>query len=151
MATRPGDRDLTLPGLTAPAEIRIDPWGVAHIRAGTRLDAFRVQGFNAARDRLWQLDLWRKRGLGRLAGASDTSDAESMSDFDGSGASRSGFDRRARRSYPSSPRSPDGSRLAFPPCSPRSITQAKPLHAHWEDSGGESARDELAAGRRLIG
>lgn len=68
MATRPGDRDLTLPGLTAPAEIRIDPWGVAHIRAGTRLDAFRVQGFNAARDRLWQLDLWRKRGLGRLAG-----------------------------------------------------------------------------------
>lgn len=57
-----------LPGLEAPAEIRVDAWGVAHIRAGSRMDAFRVQGFNAARDRLWQLDLWRKRGLGLLAG-----------------------------------------------------------------------------------
>ncbi|MCJ2057584.1 penicillin acylase family protein [Methylobacterium sp. J-048] len=56
-----------LPGLEGPAEIRIDRWGLAHIRAATTLDAFRVQGFNAARDRLWQLDLWRKRGLGLLA------------------------------------------------------------------------------------
>jgi penicillin amidase len=30
-------------------------------------DAFFVQGFNAARDRLWQIDLWRRRGLGQLA------------------------------------------------------------------------------------
>ncbi|WP_457106160.1 penicillin acylase family protein [Methylobacterium sp. P5_C11] len=56
-----------VPGLDGPAEIRIDRWGLAHIRAGTALDAFRAQGFNAARDRLWQLDLWRKRGLGLLA------------------------------------------------------------------------------------
>ena len=28
-----------------------------------------LQGFNAARDRLWQIDLWRKRGLGRLSAA----------------------------------------------------------------------------------
>ncbi len=57
-----------LPGLSGPAEIRIDTWGLAHIRAATPMDAFRAQGFNAARDRLWQLDLWRKRGLGLLAG-----------------------------------------------------------------------------------
>ncbi|SDN97121.1 penicillin amidase [Methylobacterium phyllostachyos] len=56
-----------LPGLEGPAEIRVDRWGLAHIRAGSTLDAFRAQGFNAARDRLWQLDLWRKRGLGLLA------------------------------------------------------------------------------------
>lgn len=56
-----------LPGLDGPAEILLDPWGIAHIRAGSKLDAYRVQGFNAARDRLWQLDLWRKRGLGMLA------------------------------------------------------------------------------------
>ncbi|MCJ2024933.1 penicillin acylase family protein [Methylobacterium sp. J-067] len=56
-----------LPGLTGPAEIRIDASGLAHIRAGSALDAYRVQGFTAARDRLWQLDLWRKRGLGLLA------------------------------------------------------------------------------------
>lgn len=56
-----------LPGLSAPAEIRVDIWGLPHIRAASALDAFRAQGFNAARDRLWQLNLWRKRGLGLLA------------------------------------------------------------------------------------
>jgi penicillin G amidase len=56
-----------VPGLEGPVEIRVDRWGLAHIRAGSALDAFRAQGFNAARDRLWQLDLWRKRGLGLLA------------------------------------------------------------------------------------
>jgi penicillin amidase len=30
-------------------------------------DAFFLQGYNAARDRLWQIDLWRKRGLGLLS------------------------------------------------------------------------------------
>src|SRR3712207_2215625 len=35
--------------------------------ASTLYDVFRVQGFNAARDRLWQLDFWRRRGLGLLA------------------------------------------------------------------------------------
>ncbi|MCJ2037569.1 penicillin acylase family protein [Methylobacterium sp. J-059] len=57
----------TLPGLSAPAEIRVDRHGVPHLRAASQDDVFRVQGFNAARDRLWQLDLWRKRGLGLLA------------------------------------------------------------------------------------
>lgn len=56
-----------LPEIERPAEILLDPWGVPHIRAGSRRDLFVVQGFNAARDRLWQLDIWRKRGLGRLA------------------------------------------------------------------------------------
>jgi penicillin amidase len=56
-----------LPGLGAPVEIRVDRWGVPHIRATSRDDLFFAQGFNAARDRLWQIDLWRKRGLGLLA------------------------------------------------------------------------------------
>jgi penicillin G amidase len=56
-----------VPGLEAPAEIVVDKWGIPHVRATTRRDIFFVQGFNAARDRLWQLDIWRKRGLGRLA------------------------------------------------------------------------------------
>jgi penicillin amidase len=54
-------------GLQAPAEIIIDHWGVPHIFAGSARDAFFLQGYNAARDRLWQVDLWRKRGLGRLS------------------------------------------------------------------------------------
>lgn len=57
----------TLPGLSAQAEIVVDRWGVPHIRAASARDAFMVQGWNAARDRLWQIDLWRKRGLGMLA------------------------------------------------------------------------------------
>ena len=56
-----------VPGLEQPAEIRVDRWGIPHIRANTRRDVFFVQGLNAARDRLWQLDIWRKRGLGRMA------------------------------------------------------------------------------------
>jgi penicillin amidase len=56
-----------LEGLEADAEIRIDKWGVPHIYAKKHYDAFFVQGFNAARDRLWQIDLWRRRGLGELS------------------------------------------------------------------------------------
>ncbi len=56
-----------LPGLAAAATLKIDRWGLAHIRAEGLQDLFFAQGFNAARDRLWQIDLWRKRGLGLLA------------------------------------------------------------------------------------
>ena len=59
--------EIAIDGLKAPADIIVDRWGIAHIRAGNFLDMFFVQGFNAARDRLWQLDLWRKRGLGLLS------------------------------------------------------------------------------------
>ncbi|WP_158745703.1 penicillin acylase family protein [Acidisphaera sp. L21] len=57
----------TVPGLEQGAEIRVDRWGIPHLRASSRRDVFFVQGLNAARDRLWQLDIWRKRGLGRMA------------------------------------------------------------------------------------
>src|SRR5476651_230602 len=54
-------------GLSAPADIVIDHWGIAHVFAASTRDAFFLQGYNAARDRLWQIDLWRKRGLGLLS------------------------------------------------------------------------------------
>ena len=50
-----------------PGEIILDQWGIAHVYAGSTHDMFLLQGYNAARDRLWQIDLWRKRGLGLLA------------------------------------------------------------------------------------
>jgi penicillin amidase len=56
-----------LRGLERSARIRIDRWGIPHIEAKNDHDLFFAQGFNAARDRLWQIDLWRKRGLGLLA------------------------------------------------------------------------------------
>jgi penicillin amidase len=54
-------------GLQGSADIIIDHWGVPHIFAASERDAFFLQGYNAARDRLWQIDLWRKRGLGLLS------------------------------------------------------------------------------------
>lgn len=70
--TPPTDADLgpgeyVLDGLAGEVEIKIDRWGIPHIYAQSRLDAFLAQGFQAARDRLFQIDLWRRRGLGRLA------------------------------------------------------------------------------------
>jgi penicillin G amidase len=59
--------EIVTPGLSAPVRITVDRWGIPHIRAANLEDMFFGQGFNAARDRLWQIDLWRKRGLGLLA------------------------------------------------------------------------------------
>jgi penicillin G amidase len=61
------ERNWKVTGLGEPADIVIDHWGIAHIFAANLHDAFFLQGYNAARDRLWQIDLWRKRGLGLLA------------------------------------------------------------------------------------
>jgi penicillin G amidase len=61
------ERNWHVDGLEKPADIVIDHWGIAHIFAANIHDAFFLQGYNAARDRLWQIDLWRKRGLGLLA------------------------------------------------------------------------------------
>ena len=60
-------REVAVPGLDKPVDIVVDQWGIAHIYAASVHDAFFAQGFNAARDRLWQIDLWRKRGLGLLS------------------------------------------------------------------------------------
>ncbi len=65
-----------MPGLRARAQILVDRWGVPHLYAASSDDLFFVQGFNAARDRLFQIDLWRRRGLGRLAAALGPSFAE---------------------------------------------------------------------------
>jgi penicillin G amidase len=58
---------IPLAGLQRPVDILIDHWGVPHIYAENEPDLFFAQGFNAARDRLFQMDLWRRRGLGELA------------------------------------------------------------------------------------
>ena len=58
---------ISIPGLSAPGSIGIDANGIPHIRAENEADLFFLQGFHAARDRLFQIDLWRKRGLGELA------------------------------------------------------------------------------------
>jgi penicillin amidase len=60
-------RTVTAAGLEQPVEIVVDRWGIPHIYATNNHDVFFAQGWNAARDRLWQMDLWRKAGLGLLS------------------------------------------------------------------------------------
>lgn len=65
-----GNPDLSLhimSGLRDPVEILVDSWGVPHVYASSVEDAFFAQGFVVAQDRLWQIDLWRRRGLGLLS------------------------------------------------------------------------------------
>ncbi len=50
-----------------PVEILRDRWGVPHIYASNADDLFYAQGWITARDRLFQLDLWRRMGTGKLA------------------------------------------------------------------------------------
>ena len=58
---------LRVPGLQKPVTVLRDPWGVPHIYAETQDDLFFAQGFVAAQDRLWQMEIWRRTGEGRLA------------------------------------------------------------------------------------
>lgn len=61
------DGALRLPGLTAKVEVVRDRWGVPHIYAANAADLFMAQGFVAAQDRLWQMEMWRRQREGRLA------------------------------------------------------------------------------------
>lgn len=58
---------LRLSGLKKPVRVLRDEWGIAHIYAESQDDLFFAQGFVAAQDRLWQMDLWRRQGEGKLA------------------------------------------------------------------------------------
>src|SRR5215469_11182992 len=56
-----------LPGLHHSVRVQRDRWGVAHIYAGDQHDLFFAQGFVTAQDRLFQMELWKRAGQGRLA------------------------------------------------------------------------------------
>ena len=56
-----------VPGLQEAVEILRDRWGIAHIYAKNQHDLFFAQGYNAARDRLFQLEIWRRRVTGTMA------------------------------------------------------------------------------------
>jgi penicillin G amidase len=58
-----------LPGLGAPVTVRRDGLGVPHIQAASITDLMRAQGYVTAQDRLWQMDLLRRRALGELSEA----------------------------------------------------------------------------------
>ena len=53
--------------LDGPADVLIDAQGVPHIFASSEHDVFFLQGWAAARDRLFQMDMTRRRAQGRRA------------------------------------------------------------------------------------
>ena len=58
---------LQAPGLKQPVEIIRDKWGVNHIYAKNEHDLFFAQGYSAAEDRLFQLEIWRRQATGTVA------------------------------------------------------------------------------------
>ncbi len=63
----PLDGRLTLPGLREPVAVRFDGFAVPHVFAGDDADAWRAVGYLQARDRLWQMELYRRVASGRLS------------------------------------------------------------------------------------
>jgi penicillin amidase len=59
--------EMKLPSLKEPVEVLRDRWGVAHIYAKNTHDLFFAQGFVAAQDRLFQIELWRRQAAGEMA------------------------------------------------------------------------------------
>lgn len=66
-ALSPVHGNLVVPGLKEPVNVLRDRWGVAHIYAKNQYDLFFAQGFVAAQDRLFQMEMWKRAGQGRLA------------------------------------------------------------------------------------
>lgn len=66
-ALSPITGEFTIRGLRQPVKVARDNWGVAHIYAANQDDLFFAQGFVAAQDRLFQMELWKRAGQGRLA------------------------------------------------------------------------------------
>ncbi len=59
--------NISVPGLHDAVEVLRDRWGVPHIYAKNLDDLFFAQGFVAAQDRLFQIDMWRRVGVGETA------------------------------------------------------------------------------------
>lgn len=66
-ALPPLDGTIDLPGLAAPVTVHRDEWGIPHAKAQTSDDAHFALGFVHAQDRLFQMDLTRRRAIGRAA------------------------------------------------------------------------------------
>ncbi|MET6991254.1 penicillin acylase family protein [Sediminicola arcticus] len=58
---------LVVPGLKEPVELVRDEWGINHIYAKNQHDLFFAQGYAAAKDRLFQFEIWRRQATGTVA------------------------------------------------------------------------------------
>ena len=60
-------KTLSLKGLIASVEVLRDQWGINHIYAQNQHDLFFAQGYCAAKDRLFQFEIWRRQATGTVA------------------------------------------------------------------------------------
>ncbi len=58
---------LEVEGLSEAVEIIRDEWGINHIYAKNQKDLFFAQGYAAAKDRLFQFEIWRRQATGTVA------------------------------------------------------------------------------------
>lgn len=66
-AASQGATALQVAGLTQSVEIIRDRWGINHIYAQNEGDLFFAQGYAAAKDRLFQFEIWRRQATGTVA------------------------------------------------------------------------------------
>ncbi len=53
--------------VTQEVEVLVDHWGVPHIYAQNQNDLFFAQGYHAAKERLFQFEIWRRQATGTVA------------------------------------------------------------------------------------
>ena len=58
---------LQIEGLQESVEIIRDKWGINHIYAKNQKDLFFAQGYAAAKDRLFQFEIWRRQATGTVS------------------------------------------------------------------------------------
>ena len=58
---------MLIDGLNSSVEIIRDQWGINHIYAQNQHDLFFAQGYAAAKDRLFQFEIWRRQATGTVA------------------------------------------------------------------------------------
>ena len=59
--------DILVKGLNEEVEVLRDQWGINHIYAKNQHDLFFAQGYEAAKDRLFQFEIWRRQATGTVA------------------------------------------------------------------------------------
>ncbi len=59
--------NLSVNGLKEVLEVFRDEWGINHIYAKNQHDLFFAQGYLAAKDRLFQFEIWRRQATGTVA------------------------------------------------------------------------------------
>ncbi|HEK86733.1 MAG TPA: penicillin acylase family protein [Candidatus Aminicenantes bacterium] len=61
------DKTIKIDGLQNEVTVTWDRWGQPHIRAESEQDLFMATGYIQAQERMWQMELLRRAGQGRLA------------------------------------------------------------------------------------